>query len=141
MFEVNKPMSSTKSTSVSGVPTAAETKRDSLTVTDNRTGLQYEIPIKDGAIRAIDLRQIKHDDDFGLLTAIKGSCSTAVMRLRIWRRKAHIPRLPTCFSTVIYRQKPSSPIGTTRSSTIHSSMKASRNFSMDFTTMLIPWGC
>ena len=38
-----------------------------LTVTDNRTGKQYEIPIEDGTIRAIELRKIKtHEDDFGL---------------------------------------------------------------------------
>ena len=42
---------------------------DTLTITDNRTGKQYEIPIQDGTIRAMDLRQIKvvrrrvrHDD-------------------------------------------------------------------------------
>ena len=32
---------------------------DTLTVTDNRTGKQYEIPIKDGVINATALRQIK----------------------------------------------------------------------------------
>ena len=42
---------------------------DTLTITDNRTGKQYEVPIKDGAIRAMDLRQIKTAaDDFGLMT-------------------------------------------------------------------------
>ena len=40
---------------------------DSLTVRDNRTGQEYEVPITDGTIRANDLRQIKaDDDDFGL---------------------------------------------------------------------------
>ena len=29
---------------------------DTLTITDNRTGKQYEVPIADGTIRAIDLR-------------------------------------------------------------------------------------
>ena len=38
-----------------GVATAGDT----LTVTDNRTGKKYEIPIEDGTIRATDLRQIK----------------------------------------------------------------------------------
>ena len=39
-----------------------------LHVTDSRTGRSYQLPITDGAIRAIDLRQIKvSDDDFGLL--------------------------------------------------------------------------
>ena len=40
---------------------------DTLTITDNRTGKQYQLPIEDGTIRAMDLRQIKvSDDDFGL---------------------------------------------------------------------------
>ena len=41
---------------------------DALRVTDGRTGKNYELPIVDGAIRALDLRQIKvADDDFGLM--------------------------------------------------------------------------
>src|SRR4026208_1297705 len=41
---------------------------DTLTVTDNRTGKSYELPIQDGTIRAMDLRQIKTGpDDFGLM--------------------------------------------------------------------------
>ncbi len=40
-----------------------------LTVTDDRTGKTYQIPIQNGAIRAMDLRQIKvAEDDFGLLS-------------------------------------------------------------------------
>ena len=31
---------------------------DTLTITDTRTGKQYEIPVTDGTIRAMDLRQI-----------------------------------------------------------------------------------
>lgn len=43
--------------------------RETLTVTDNRTGKTYEVPIEDGAVRAMDLRQIKaSDEDFGLLS-------------------------------------------------------------------------
>jgi len=39
---------------------------DSLTITDNRTGKQYQLSIQDGTIKAMDLRQIKvSDDDFG----------------------------------------------------------------------------
>jgi len=42
---------------------------ESLTITDNRTGKKYEVPIADGTIRAPDLRQIKtSDDDFGLMS-------------------------------------------------------------------------
>ena len=40
---------------------AASTKQ-SLTITDNRTGKNYEVPVADGTIRATDLRQIKTDD-------------------------------------------------------------------------------
>jgi citrate synthase len=43
--------------------------KSSLTITDNRTGKSYEIPIENGTIRALDLRQIKTDsNDFGLMT-------------------------------------------------------------------------
>ena len=42
---------------------------DTLTITDNRTGKQYELPVTHGTIRALDLRQIKvSSDDFGLMT-------------------------------------------------------------------------
>ena len=42
---------------------------DTLTITDNRTGQQFEIPVTDGTIRALDLRQIKvNPDEFGLMT-------------------------------------------------------------------------
>ena len=41
---------------------------DSLTITDNRTGQSYEVPISDGTVRAMDLRQIKVDEnEFGLM--------------------------------------------------------------------------
>jgi citrate synthase len=44
-------------------------RRDTLSVTDNRTGKQYELPITNGTIRAVDLRQIKaHDEDFGVMS-------------------------------------------------------------------------
>ncbi len=43
--------------------------KDMLTITDNRTGKTYELPITNDTIRAMDLRQIKvNDDDFGMLT-------------------------------------------------------------------------
>ena len=60
-----------------GVAQAAST----LSVTDNRTGRQYEIPIEDGAVRSIDLRQIKlDDDDFGLLAYDPAFLNTASCR-------------------------------------------------------------
>ncbi len=55
-----------------------------LHVTDSRTGRSYELPITDGAIRAIDLRQIKAgDDDFGLLSYDPAFMNTASCRSTI----------------------------------------------------------
>jgi citrate synthase len=52
-----------------------------LQITDSQTGLSYEIPVVDGAIRAIDLRQIKvSDDDFGLLSYDPAFQNTASCR-------------------------------------------------------------
>src|SRR5579884_2470693 len=43
--------------------------RETLTITDNRTGKSYEVPITHGAIRAADLRQIKVDPaEFGMMS-------------------------------------------------------------------------
>lgn len=51
---------------------------NSLTITDNRTGKTYEIPVENDSIRAIDLRQIKvHDDDFGMLSYDPAYLNTA----------------------------------------------------------------
>jgi len=56
----------------------------SLSVTDNRTGKSYELPIKDGAIHATDLRQIKTGaDDFGLMTYDPAFNNTAACISRI----------------------------------------------------------
>ena len=63
-----------------GVATASET----LSVTDNRTGKRYEIPIEDGTIRAPALREIKVDeDDFGLMTYDPAFMNTASCRSAI----------------------------------------------------------
>jgi citrate synthase len=52
--------------------------QNTLTITDNRTGKTYELPIKNGTIRAIDLRQIKLDaDDFGMMTYDPAFTNTA----------------------------------------------------------------
>ena len=57
---------------------------DSLTVTDNRTGQTYDIPISDGTVRAMDFRQIKTDaDDFGLMTYDPAFTNTAACRSKI----------------------------------------------------------
>jgi citrate synthase len=63
-----------------GVAQASNT----LSITDNRTGRQYEVPIEDETIRSIDLRQIKvHDDDFGLMTYDPAFMNTASCRSAI----------------------------------------------------------
>ena len=57
---------------------------NTLTITDNRTGKQYEIPIENDAIKAMDLRQIKvSDDDFGLMTYDPAFMNTASCKSRI----------------------------------------------------------
>ncbi|MGE5689468.1 MAG: citrate synthase [Pseudomonadota bacterium] len=57
---------------------------DTLTVTDNRTGRSYEVPIEDGAIHATALRQITIDaDDFGLLSYDPAFMATASTRSAI----------------------------------------------------------
>ncbi len=90
--------------------------RASLSITDNRTGKIYEVPIKDGAIHATDLRQIKTGtDDFGLMTydpalnntlpacisraslslmATSVSCSNVAIPLKRWPKKALTSKLP-----------------------------------------------
>ena len=58
--------------------------KESLSVVDNRTGRSYEIPIEDGTIRAIALRDIKVDDeDFGLMTYDPAYLNTASCRSAI----------------------------------------------------------
>jgi citrate synthase len=55
-----------------------------LTVRDNRTGATYELPIVEGAVRAMDLRRIKAGpDDFGLMTYDPAFMNTASCRSRI----------------------------------------------------------
>jgi citrate synthase len=57
---------------------------DTLTVTDNRTGSTYELPISDGTVRAMDLRQIKTgEDDFGLMAYDPAYTNTASCRSAI----------------------------------------------------------
>src|ERR1043166_6863809 len=58
--------------------------QDTLSITDNRTGKTYEVPIKDGTIKALDLRQIKVDsDDFGMMTYDPAFMNTASCRSAI----------------------------------------------------------
>jgi citrate synthase len=60
------------------------TSSDTLTVTDNRTGKTYEIPIEDETIRATELRNIKvNEGDFGLMTYDPAYMATASCRSAI----------------------------------------------------------
>jgi len=60
------------------------TGKESVTITDNRTGKQYEIPIEDETIRATELRKIKvNEDDFGLMTYDPAYMATASCRSAI----------------------------------------------------------
>jgi citrate synthase len=74
------------STAVEYVPTVPPLNmtREAVTIVDHRTGKSYDVPIADGAIRAIDLRQIKVDEnDFGLLSYDPAFLNTASCRSRI----------------------------------------------------------
>lgn len=58
--------------------------KDTLTITDNRTGKQYEVPIWEGTIKAMDLRQIKTGaEDFGLMTYDPAFMNTASTKSEI----------------------------------------------------------
>ena len=58
--------------------------RETLSVTDNRTGRSYEIPITDGTVRALDFRAIRvAEDDFGLMTYDPAFMNTASCRSAI----------------------------------------------------------
>ena len=60
------------------------TAQDSLTVTDNRTGATYDVPITDGTVKAMDFRQMKVDEgDFGLMTYDPAFTNTAHCRSEI----------------------------------------------------------
>ena len=56
---------------------------ETLTITDNRTGKKYEIPIRNGAIKATDLFQIKVAEDDGLVSYDPGFMNTASCQSKI----------------------------------------------------------
>jgi citrate synthase len=57
---------------------------DTLSITDNRTGRTYELPIEHGAVHAMDFRQIKTaDDDFGLMVYDPAFTNTAACKSSI----------------------------------------------------------
>ena len=57
---------------------------DSLSITDNRTGKTYDLPLKHGNIRAMDLRQIKtNEKDFGVMSYDPAFLNTASCESRV----------------------------------------------------------
>jgi len=65
-------------------PEVAQLPQDTLSITDNRTGKTYEVPIQEETIRATDLRKIKvAADDFGLMTYDPAFMNTAACRSSI----------------------------------------------------------
>jgi citrate synthase len=58
--------------------------KETITITDNRTGKQYELPITDNAIRAADLKKVTtSDDDLGLVSYDPALTNTATCTSRI----------------------------------------------------------
>ncbi len=58
--------------------------KNTLTITDNRTGKTYEIPVEHDTINAMDLRQIKvNPDDFGMMSYDPGFKNTASTKSKI----------------------------------------------------------
>ncbi|MBI3723682.1 citrate synthase [bacterium] len=58
--------------------------RESVTLTDNRTGKTYELPIENGAIRAADLRNVKtSEEDFGLMSFDPAFMNTASCKSKV----------------------------------------------------------
>ncbi len=58
--------------------------RDSLTITDNRNGKTYEVPVTNDTIRALDLRQIKvNQDDFGMMSYDPAFNNTALCKSKV----------------------------------------------------------
>jgi citrate synthase len=84
-------VSTQKDTQQSASGTAVESNgaerrasEETLSVTDNRTGRNYEIPITDGTVRALDFRAIRvAEDDFGLMTYDPAFMNTAAARSAI----------------------------------------------------------
>src|SRR5688572_30030044 len=77
-------MAEEQTESQDGGGVAAAEREDTLTVTDNRTGETYEVPVTDGTVKAMDFRQMKVDeDDFGLMTYDPAYTNTASCRSEI----------------------------------------------------------
>ena len=68
----------------SAEPEGRTKTRNTLSVTDNRTGKTYELPIEHGAVKTMDLRAIKtSEDDFGLMGYDPAFMNTASCKSKI----------------------------------------------------------
>ena len=77
-------MATEQKTEQQGDGAVATAGKDTLSVTDNRTGESYDLEITDGTIRAMDLRGIKvSEDDFGLMSYDPAYTNTASCRSAI----------------------------------------------------------
>src|SRR5215213_421539 len=77
-------MATEEHTKHEGDGAVATAGQKTLSVTDNRTGENYELEITDGTVRAMDLRGIKiSDDDFGLMAYDPAYTNTASCRSAI----------------------------------------------------------
>jgi citrate synthase len=77
-------MATERQTEPAGDGGVATVGQDTLTITDSRTGRTYEVEVTDGAVRAMDLRQIKvSEDDFGLMSYDPAFTNTASCRSSI----------------------------------------------------------
>jgi citrate synthase len=83
-LEEEKAMATEEQTNQQGDGSVAAAGAETLTITDNRTGQNYELEVTDGTIRAMDLRQIKvAEDDFGLMAYDPAFTNTASCRSAI----------------------------------------------------------
>src|SRR4051794_41855558 len=84
---------------------------DTLSITDNRTGENYEVEINDGTIKTMDLRQIKvSDDDFGLMGYDPAFTNTASCRSAITYIDGEAGGLPHPGIPLQQRSEPSSDL-------------------------------
>ena len=135
--------------------------KEVLLVTDARNDAKYEIPIENGTVRAMDLRQIKTGpEDFGLMTydpafMNTASCRSAItyidgdrgiLRYRgypIEQLAEHCTFLEVAY-LLLYGELPNSKqldTGSTASRTTRCCMRPPRSSSRASATMPIPWAC
>ena len=77
-------MAEQETSSDGGGVATADSATDTLTITDNRTGQTYDVEITDDTVRAMDLRQIKvEEDEFGMMSYDPAFLNTASCRSAI----------------------------------------------------------